>query len=84
MVSDLEVDKCSELPWRNDGREKFDFSNPGVCMIFSNGELTLIEYGKNEPLGNCRTEHMKTNLISARISNKKEKNVKTIAYLLDL
>jgi len=45
IVADLEINKCSEIPWRNDGREKFDFSNPGVCMIFNNGELTLIEYG---------------------------------------
>ena len=53
-------------------------------MIFNNGELTLIEYGQNEPLGNCRTEYMKTNLISARISAKGESQTKTIAYLLDL
>lgn len=37
-------------------------------MIFNAGELTLVEYGNNEPLGTCRTEHMKSNLISARLS----------------
>ena len=37
-------------------------------MIFNVGELTLIEYGNNEPLGNCRTEHMKSSLISCRLN----------------
>lgn len=45
--------------WRGSGNEKYDFSNPNVCMIFNAGELTLVEYGNNEPLGTCRTEHMK-------------------------
>lgn len=40
-----------------------------------------MEYGNNEPLGTCRTEQMKANLISARVS---EKGSKVIAYLLDL
>lgn len=50
-------------------------------MISNAGELTLVEYGRNEPLGTIRTEYMKPNLISARIN---EKGVKMIAYLLDL
>jgi intraflagellar transport protein 172 len=37
-------------------------------MIFNAGELNIIEYGTNEPLGTCRTEHMKNSLISAKIS----------------
>ena len=37
-------------------------------MISNAGELTLVEYGRNEPLGTCRTEYMKPNLISARIN----------------
>lgn len=67
--------------WRGAGNEKYDFSSPNLCMIFNAGQLTLIEYGKNEPLGACRTELMKPNLLSARIS---EKGAKVIAYLLDL
>lgn len=54
--------------WRGAGNEKFDFSNPNICLIFNAGELTLVEYGNNEPLGTCRTEQMKSNLISARVS----------------
>ena len=50
------------------GNEKFDFGNDNICMVFNAGELTVIEYGNNEPLGTCRTEHMKNNLISAKIS----------------
>lgn len=53
-------------------------------MVFSGGELTLIEYGRNSPLGSCRTEHMKSNLISARLTSSGNKDTKMIAYLLDL
>ena len=81
IVGDLETDKTSEVMWRGAGNEKYDFSSPNLCMIFNAGELTLIEYGNNEPLGTCRTELMKPNLLSARLS---EKGAKVIAYLLDL
>ena len=53
-------------------------------MIYNAGELTLIEYGNNEILGNCRTEHMKKNLISARLASSQTNQNKVIAYLLDL
>jgi len=68
LLCDLEINKTSEIMWRGSGNEKYDFANPNVCMIFNAGELTLVEYGKNEPLGNCRTEHMKSNLISCRLN----------------
>lgn len=84
IMGDLEQDKTSEIMWRGSGNEKYDFSNPNVCMIFNAGELTLVEYGNNEALGTCRTEHMKSNLISARLNYSGEKGTKMIAYLLDL
>lgn len=34
-----------------------------VCMIFNAGELTLVEYGKNDILGTVRTEFMNPHLI---------------------
>jgi intraflagellar transport protein 172 len=75
----------SEIQWRGSGNEKYDFSNSNVCMIFNSGELVLIEYGNNEPLGTCRTEHMKSHLISAKLNYYgNDKCSKTIAYLLDL
>ena len=84
IMCDLEQNKTSEIQWRGSGKEKYDFSNPNVCMIFNAGELTLVEYGNNESLGTCRTEHMKSNLISARLNYTKDKGNKMIAYLLDL
>lgn len=36
---------------------------PQVCMIFSAGELTLVEYGSNDSLGSVRTEFMNPHLI---------------------
>jgi len=59
LLGDMETSYLSEIPWhRGGGKEKFDFNNPGVCMVFLAGELTLIEYGHNEILGTCRTEHL--------------------------
>jgi len=69
LLGDLETGNLSEIIWRGSGKERFDFSNPGVCMISNSGELTLVEFGNNEILGNCRTEFIKPNLVSVRISN---------------
>ena len=41
-------------------------------MIFNSGELTLIEYGRNEILGSCRTEHMSPHLISVRLNEARD------------
>jgi len=88
LLGDLSTNRISEIQWRGSGNEKFDFSNPNVCMIFNAGELLILEYGNDEILGTCRTEHMRSNLLSARISYQgKDENAtstKMIAYLLDL
>ena len=39
-------------------------------MIYCAGELTLVEYGKNEILGTCRTEHMRSAVLSVRINER--------------
>lgn len=68
LLGDLESSKLSELPWRGSGNEKFDFSNPNICMVFNAGELSIVEYGVNEVIGTCRTENMGPNMISARLN----------------
>ncbi|CAG9326113.1 unnamed protein product [Blepharisma stoltei] len=90
LLGDLETSRLSEIQWRGSGKEKYDFSSPGVCMIFNAGELTLVEYGSNEILGNCRTEQMSPHLISARLNYSRVKSeedyhlaIKIIAFLLD-
>eukprot|EP00191_Tetraselmis_sp_GSL018_P001208 CAMPEP_0177614748 /NCGR_PEP_ID=MMETSP0419_2-20121207/22933_1 /TAXON_ID=582737 /ORGANISM="Tetraselmis sp., Strain GSL018" /LENGTH=1707 /DNA_ID=CAMNT_0019112051 /DNA_START=174 /DNA_END=5298 /DNA_ORIENTATION=- len=86
LMGDLETCKLSEVPWSGSGSEKFIFDSPQVCMIYNAGELTLIEYGRSEVLGTCRTEHMSPYLISVRLNEQRgivEEN-KKIAYLIDL
>ena len=90
LLGDLESGHMSEVQWRGSGKEKFDFSNERVCMIFNVGELILIEYGVSEVLGTCRTEQMASQLISARLNYPKAESesetrsaTKIIAYLLD-
>lgn len=53
ILGDMETGKISEIPWRGSGNEKYDFSNPNICMIFNAGELSIIEYGVNEIIGTC-------------------------------
>ena len=87
LMGDMDSCKLSEVPWTgSSGSEKFFFDNPQVCMIYNAGELTLIEYGRNEVLGTCRTEHMSPFLISVRLSEKRGivDETKKIAYLIDL
>ena len=88
FLGDMESCEVSELPWRGSGNEKFDFSNPKICMIFNAGELSIIEYGVNEVIGTCRTENVHPNVISARLNYSKQlrnggEPTKIIAYLLD-
>ena len=89
LLGDLESCKLSEVPWAGGGHEKFYFDNEKVAMIFNAGELSLVEYGRNEILGACRTEHMSPHLISVRLNEARdpkrpELEVKKVAYLIDL
>lgn len=84
----MESCKLSEIPWRGSGNEKYDFSNPNICMVFNAGELFIVEYGVNEVIGTCRTENIHPNMISARLNYAEQElrggqPTKIIAYLLD-
>ncbi len=59
ILAELKSGNSSEIEWQGSGKEKFDFSNPNVCMISNAGELILVEYGNNDILGTCRTEYTK-------------------------
>lgn len=72
----MESEKISELHWRGSGNEKFDFSNPNICMVFNAGELIIVEYGVNTPIGTARTESMGPNMISARLHYVTEEEAK--------
>jgi intraflagellar transport protein 172 len=57
-------------------------------MVHNAGELALVEYGHNEVLGSCRTEHVSKHLVSVRLNEARRKDDtddnKKIAYLIDL
>ena len=76
IIVDLEDEKrrC-EVHWQSAGDEKFSFDNENVCMIFANGELTLIEYTPSGRHGDnilctVRTEFLSPNLISVRVDER--------------
>ena len=67
LLGNFDTLAISEVQWIGSGTETFHFDNPAVCMIFNAGELTLVEYGKNDILGRCRTDYMSPHLISVRL-----------------
>ena len=83
IVGDLSLQKFSEVPFNSTGTEKFDFNNYNSCLVYSTGEIAVIEYGNNEIIGYFKTDYTHQNLISAKISSKKNQNIKLIAYLID-
>ena len=83
IVGDLSLQKFSEVPFNSTGTEKFDFNNYNSCLVYSTGEIAVIEYGNNEIIGYFKTDYTHQNLISAKISSKKNQNIKIIAYLID-
>ena len=109
LMGDLLTCKLSEVQWHMGGSDsdfaasffkshKFSFDNEQVGMVFHAGELTLIEYGRNEILGAVRTEATKPSVISVRINERPpprserashtnsdgEIENKKIAFLLDV
>ncbi|CAD7702008.1 unnamed protein product [Ostreobium quekettii] len=87
LLGDLDTCKLSEIPWGHPpGSDRFHFENEKVCMIYASGELTLVEYGRNDILGCCRTEHMSPFLVSAVVADARgaAPAVKRVAYLVDL
>ncbi|XP_063995942.1 intraflagellar transport protein 172 homolog [Diachasmimorpha longicaudata] len=87
LITDVELNLLSEIPWEEKpGSEKFFFEYPGVCLIFYAGELTIVEYGKNEILGSVRTEAVNPHVVSVRINERQVVGMpdnKRLAYLLD-
>ncbi|XP_008560724.1 intraflagellar transport protein 172 homolog [Microplitis demolitor] len=87
LISDITLNLLSEIPWEDKSNsEKFFFEYPGVCLIFSSGELTIVEYGKNEILGSVRTEAVNPHVVSVRINERQVLGMpenKRLAYLLD-
>lgn len=87
LMGDLETCKLSEVPWNGSGAEKFHFDYEAVCMIYNAGELSFVEYGRNEILGSCRTEHVSPHQISVRLDNDRGEDaeeMKKVAYLIDM
>ncbi|XP_053982609.1 intraflagellar transport protein 172 homolog [Hylaeus volcanicus] len=87
LLADIELNLISEILWDDKSNsEKFFFEYPRVCLIFCAGELTIVEYGNNEPLGSVRTEAVNPHVVSVRINERQVSGSldnKRLAYLLD-
>lgn len=90
IVGDFETKRISEIPWKTTNKEKYGFDYDNICLISNFGELTLVEYGRNEILGSFRTEYVSQHLISVRNNERlliqngvRSESNRKIAYLLD-
>lgn len=55
LLGDICNNLLSEISWPHSSHsERFYFNNQNVCLIFNAGELTLVEYGRNEILATVR------------------------------
>lgn len=72
LLGDLETFKLSEVPWHTHGgaSEKFIFDNPSAALVVYAGELSVVEYGRNEVLGAVRTDHTSAHLLSVRLNER--------------
>lgn len=75
LLGDFESLKLSEIQWHGNGSEKFIFDYPSACIIYFAGEVTIIEYGQEEPLGSIRTSFTNSHVLSLRINERKPKNM---------
>ncbi|KAJ1625158.1 WD40-repeat-containing domain protein [Pavlovales sp. CCMP2436] len=84
LMGDLDTCKLSEVPWQTTSKEKFLFDNERVCVICTQAELTLVEYGRNEVLGSCRTEYMNPHQLSVKVKTLPLNRVAEAAALAQL
>lgn len=66
LISDSEAKTVSEIVWPlpPSSIESFIFEYPGLCLVKAAGELVVVEYGKDDPVCNCKTEYVTLNLLS--------------------
>lgn len=63
LLGDMGTCKLSELRWKRSGNERMFFDIDHLCLVFNDGELSVIEYGTNEIVGQCRTEFFNPHLL---------------------
>ncbi|WKY15558.1 hypothetical protein Q1695_000775 [Nippostrongylus brasiliensis] len=85
IVADNETGLSSEIDWQSGGNEKFYFDFDHVCVIANVGEVTIVEYGIDGPIGWIRTELTSRHLLSVAVTKPgpSGEQLKKIAYLSD-
>ncbi|KIZ07625.1 Intraflagellar transport protein [Monoraphidium neglectum] len=86
LLGDLESCQLSEVPWEGGGGgERFYFENEQVCLLYSAGELHVVEYGINDTVLALRTEHISPYLLSVAVQEARGAMpaAKRVAYLVD-
>ncbi|KAL3102659.1 hypothetical protein niasHT_029470 [Heterodera trifolii] len=67
ILADMHTGLSSEIQWQSGRNEKFFLENENVAYIVNAGEISFVEYGRNELVGWIRTERANPHLISVRL-----------------
>lgn len=88
LLGNLTTFKLAEIDWAPSGSERFHFESDRVAMVYSMGELTIVDYERSTPLVALRTEHMSPYLVSCIVGEFRKdgatRPVAKLAYLVDL
>lgn len=88
LLGNLTTFKLAEIDWTPTSNERFHFESDRVAMVYSLGELTIVDYERSTPLVALRTEHMSPYLVSCIVGEYRRdgvaRSVAKLAYLVDL
>eukprot|EP00892_Ulva_mutabilis_P000305 jgi/Ulvmu1/10275/UM060_0077.1 len=88
LLGNLTTFKLAEIDWAPTGGERFHFESDRAAMVYSQGELTIVDYERSTPLVALRTEHMSPYLVSCIVGDFRrdgaDRSVAKLAYLVDL
>ncbi|KAI3379117.1 hypothetical protein SNEBB_011462 [Seison nebaliae] len=82
LIGEIHTKLLSEVSWNaSAGKHRFYFGIPKVCIIFTQGDLSIVEFGYDEILATVRTEFLSPNQLSIKLNESRNESVKNIAYL---
>ncbi|VDP06315.1 unnamed protein product [Soboliphyme baturini] len=64
ILFELETGKSSEVAWKSAGNERFYFDFANACLVYNAGEMSVIEYGRNDILISVTTQRFNPHLVS--------------------
>lgn len=88
LLGNLQTFKMMECSWARAGDEKFHFEGEGTVLVYSNGQLTAIDFEHSGPVATVRTAYASPYLMSCTLKQGGRpgltKSKQALTYLIDL